>query len=202
MFNNQVYGLTKGQFSPTSPIGQVTKTSPDGVNMSPVNPLLFALAAGATFVARGLDKDPNHLAALIVQAHAHPGISFIEIYQDCNVFNHGAFDNFAAKPERAKNTLVLENQKPMLFGEQNEKSLVLLDDQIAIQDNKNPIIHNTNDYMMAIRLAKLQFPHHPVPIGVIYQNSNASIMQYKTNISKTKDDLVDLYRGKNSWQIP
>lgn len=125
LFNNQVYGLTKGQFSPTSQKGLVTKTSPKGVNNEPVNPLFLALASGASFVARAVDKDPNHLGMILKKAQEHQGCSFVEIYQDCNIFNHGAFDEFAVKSNRSENTILLEEGQPLIYGEQKNKALHL-----------------------------------------------------------------------------
>ena len=115
LVNNQVYGLTKGQFSPTSPKGQITKTSPDGVVVEPMNPLTLALAAGASFVARAVDKDPNHLASVIKAAYEHPGCALVEIYQDCHIFNDGAFDAFTLKTNRPEQTMVLENGEPLVL---------------------------------------------------------------------------------------
>ncbi len=112
LMNNQVYGLTKGQFSPTSQKGQVTKTSPQGVTNQPMNPLALALGAGASFVARAVDKDPNQLGEVIKKAYEHQGCAFIEIYQDCNIFNNGAFDEFALKANRSNNTVLLQDGQP------------------------------------------------------------------------------------------
>src|ERR1700744_6651320 len=160
LFNNQVYGLTKGQFSPTSQKGQITKTSPQGVSNEPINPLALALAAGASFVARAVDKDPNHLGLTLKKAYEHQGTSFVEIYQDCNIFNHGAFDAFAVKTNRAAKTIVLEDGQPLLFGAEKEWALTLKDDQLqTIAGNEEGLCrHDSSNYIAASRLARLHFP--------------------------------------------
>ncbi|KTD48848.1 2-oxoglutarate ferredoxin oxidoreductase beta subunit [Legionella rubrilucens] len=201
LFNNQVYGLTKGQFSPTSQKGQVTKTSPQGVSNEPINPLMLALAAGAGFVARAVDKDPNHLASVLKKAYEHPGCSFVEIYQDCNIFNNGAFDAFALKTNRAEKTLQLEEGQPLLFGAAKDKALTLQGDElhIAAVGENTAVIHDPGHLMAAMRLARLHFPEYPVPLGVYYQQQKACFNLSKP-MTKTTDDLHDLFRAKASWQ--
>lgn len=201
LFNNQVYGLTKGQFSPTSQIGQVTKTSPMGVTNEPVNPLMIALASGASFVARAVDKDPNHLALVLKKAYEHQGCSFVEIYQDCNIFNNGAFDEFALKSNRSERTLVLEDGQALVFGSQKDKALQLISDQFeqTSSDEKNLYLHDSSSFMDAMRLARLTFPQYPVPLGIYYQNSR-SLFSLPQQVNKTVKDLPDLFRSRASWK--
>ncbi|KTD83012.1 2-oxoacid:ferredoxin oxidoreductase subunit beta [Legionella waltersii] len=201
LFNNQVYGLTKGQFSPTSQKGQVTKTSPQGVSNEPINPLMFALAAGASFVARAVDKDPNHLASVIKQAYEHQGCSFVEIYQDCNIFNHGAFDDFAVKSNRAVNTILLEAGRPLFFGAEKENALDLQGEEWVRKSASENIayIHKPSNLIDAMRLARLSFPSHPVPLGVYYQHSR-ELFTLPQGVNKQIGDLSALYRAKASWQ--
>lgn len=201
LFNNQVYGLTKGQFSPTSQKGQVTKTSPQGVNNEPINPLMLALAAGASFVARAVDKDPNHLASVLKKAYEHPGCSFVEIYQDCNIFNNGAFDAFALKTNRAEQTIQLEEGQPMIFGAAKDKALTLQGDALHMgtADEQAAARHDPGNLMAALRLARLHFPDYPVPLGVYYQQQKASF-NLSTPMVKTTEDLHALFRAKASWQ--
>mgnify|MGYP000564829270 CR=1 FL=1 len=203
LLNNRIYGLTKGQFSPTSQKGQVTKTSPQGVNSEPINPLLLALSSGATFVARAVDKDPAHLISILKKAHAHSGCSFVEIYQDCNIFNHGAFDDFAVKNHRAEKTIVLEEGEPLIFGEQRDKALILKED-LLYQDSYDPAtayIHQSSNLLSALRLAQLHFPEYPVPLGVYYQAERpAYAFPTQAPIHKTVDDLNTLYASRASWQ--
>ena len=201
LVNNQVYGLTKGQFSPTSQKGQVTKTSPQGVTNQPINPLALALAAGATFVARAVDKDPNHLSAVLKQAYEHQGCSFVEIYQDCNIFNHGAFDEFSLKSNRADQTILLSQGKPLLFGANKEHGLALCDEEltrVAANDADN-YHHDATNLTSAMRLTHLTFPEFPVPLGVYYQKPR-EILTFPCEFKKSVDDLPGLFRAKASWQ--
>lgn len=200
LFNNQVYGLTKGQFSPTSQKGQVTKTSPQGVTNEPVNPLLLALAAGASFVARAVDKDPVHLGAILKKAHEHAGCSFVEIYQDCNIFNHGAFDEFTLKANRAEQTVILEEEQPLVYGANRDKALSFTEERckkVLAADTSS--IHQSYNFTQAMNLARLTFPEYPVPLGVYYQQQRPHL-SLDHPIKKTESDLADLFRAKASWQ--
>lgn len=201
LFNNQVYGLTKGQFSPTSPEGQVTKTSPDGVSGQAVNPLLLALASKASFVARGVDKDPAHLATLLQQAHAHQGCSIVEIYQDCNIFNNGAFDSFALKPNRAEHTVYLEEGEALCFGKEKEQGFYQRGDEIYLDHGTSEaaMIHDSSNWEQAMRLARLSYPDYPVPLGVYYQEQRP-VFELKTSEMKQPSDLSRLFSAKGSWR--
>lgn len=205
LFNNQVYGLTKGQFSPTSQKGQVTKTSPRGVANEPINPLMLALASGASFVARAVDKDPSQLAIVLKAAYEHPGCAFVEIYQDCNIFNHGAFDGFAVKTNRAEKTIVLEEGKPLIFGAQQESLLILDGDQLhsaAVNsvNQANCYRHDSSNYLAAMRLASLHFPEYPVPLGIYYQKQR-ELFSLQQPLKKSLADLAGFYRSKASWKM-
>lgn len=197
MLNNQIYGLTKGQYSPTSQKGLATKTSPDGVANEPMNPLALALASGASFVARAVDKDPAHLGEVLQQAHAHSGCSFVEIYQNCNIFNHGTFDGFAVKSNRPSNTLVLKAGEPMIFGDEQAWALVPHENEmLRVQyDGTTAHCHQPEDFMHAMRLARLTFPEFPVPLGVYYQ-SERPVFQLRGTFKKSVNDLSALFRSK------
>ncbi len=201
LFNNQVYGLTKGQYSPTSQKGQITKTSPQGVSNEPINPLTIALAAGASFVARAVDKDPQHLASILKEAYKHQGTSFVEIYQDCNIFNHKAFDDFTVKTNRAENTIVLKEGQPLAFGAENEWTLSLEKDNFVKVANQGERLctHDSSNYLAAMRLAQLHFPQHPVPLGIYYQKQR-ELLNLDKKAGKTMADLPSLYRARASWQ--
>ena len=176
LFNNQIYGLTKGQYSPTSEVGKVTKSSPFGSIDHPFNPAALALGSDGTFVARTLDRDPKHMTATLRRAHAHRGTSFVEVYQNCNIFNDGAFLDFterASKPERA---LLLEHGRPMTFGG-GTRGLVLdgltlravdLGDGLTEDDL---LVHDETDKALALVLAQQTFwsPDLPRPFGVLYR---------------------------------
>ncbi|MBA2709824.1 MAG: 2-oxoacid:ferredoxin oxidoreductase subunit beta [Tatlockia sp.] len=201
LFNNQVYGLTKGQFSPTSQKGQVTKTSPQGVFNEPINPLTLALAAGASFVARAVDKDPNHLGSILKEVYQHQGTSFVEIYQDCNIFNHKAFDDFAVKSNRSDKTIVLAEGQPLLFGPKNEWALNLERERFVKinSQSENLYCHDSSDYIAAMRLARLHFPEYPVPLGIYYKKER-EVLNLDKKGQKTMADLTSLYRASASWQ--
>ncbi len=201
LVNNQVYGLTKGQFSPTSQKGQVTKTSPTGVAQQPINPLTLALSAGASFVARGVDKDPNHLGELIKKAYHHQGASLIEIYQDCNIFNNGAFDSFALKTNRPLQTILLQEGEPLLFGANKEWALTKRDDQYCRVSSTEvgEYRHSSANFIKAMELASLTFPEYPVPLGVYYQKAREPF-ELPCVFKKSKKDLSALYRSKASWK--
>ena len=123
LFNNQIYGLTKGQYSPTSPVGARTKSTPYGSVDRPVNPLCVAIGAEATFVARSVDVDIKHLTMVLERAAHHKGTAFVEVYQDCNVFNSGAFNYASKKEEKDDNIVYLEHGKPLIFGKNRNKGI-------------------------------------------------------------------------------
>jgi len=201
LVNNQVYGLTKGQFSPTSPKGQITKTSPQGVMVEPLNPILLALAAGASFVARAVDKDPNQLTAVLKAAYEHPGCALVEIYQDCHIFNEGAFDDFSLKTNRSENTISLQQDKPMVFGAESQWALARQGDtfeRVASSD-ANVLCHDSHNVLAAMGLASLTFPAFPVPLGIYYQKER-EVFNLTGTVNKSLDDLSALYKGKSSWQ--
>ncbi|HEY4797595.1 MAG TPA: 2-oxoacid:ferredoxin oxidoreductase subunit beta, partial [Bacteroidia bacterium] len=137
LFNNEIYGLTKGQYSPTSHEGHITKSSPYGSIDHSFNPLALALGAGGTFIARSMDRDPIHLRGILKKANEHKGTSFVEIYQNCSVFNDGAFEVFTEKATKKNESLFMEHGKPLLFGANNEKGIKL--------DGFKPIIVNVSD---------------------------------------------------------
>ena len=179
LVNNQVYGLTKGQFSPTSPRGKITKTSPQGVQSEALNPLTLALGAGASFVARAVDKDPKHLGSMLKAAYAHSGCAFVEVYQDCHIFNQGAFDAFSTKTNREENTIYLEP---------------------GIDLKLVGLTHDTENFMQAMQLARLTFPAHPVPLGIYYQEVR-DVFSLQPKPNKKRADLSALYRAKASWKV-
>src|SRR6186713_2396028 len=125
LFNNQIYGLTKGQYSPTSEENKITKSTPFGSIDHPFNPLALALGADATFIARSMDRDPKHMQSMLLRTHEHRGASFLEIYQNCNIFNDGAFEIFTEKSTKPEETLFLEQGKPLLFGATNRLGIKL-----------------------------------------------------------------------------
>ena len=178
MFNNRIYGLTKGQYSPTSEVGKRTKSSPMGSLDHPFVPLSLVLGTGATFVARSVDVDAKHLSRTLVEAWKHKGTSFIEIYQNCNIFNDKVFDSIVDKKVRAEQQVQLEDGKPMLFGAENEKGLIFKDGKIEIAtvgengvSESDILIHDPSDENpgMAFMLAQLRHPEFPEAFGILRQ---------------------------------
>ena len=175
LFNNRIYGLTKGQYSPTSEQGKVTKTTPLGSIDYPINALSFALGAGATFVARSLDIDTHHLISTLERAHEHRGTSFVEVFQNCNVFNDGAFMEFADKAVRPDRTVQLQQGEPLIFGKERNRGIRLngtmpevvefangdVPDGLLVHDETRP------DRTVASILARMEWPPMPVALGVM-----------------------------------
>ena len=214
MFNNRIYGLTKGQYSPTSELGKVTKSTPMGSLDHPFNPPSLALGSGATFVARTIDRELKHLASIIKESHAHTGGSFVEIYQNCNIFNDGAFANMTDRETKMETQLVLEEGQPMIFGKDKDKGLVLNGSQLSILqlgDDRNVddvLVHNSGDKNMARLLAGMTYNGGlPTPIGVMYQEERATYDEMMTSQiqsavdSKGPGDLDALIKGSNTWTV-
>ncbi len=218
LFNNEIYGLTKGQYSPTSPKGTINKSAIWGTIDSPFNPLALALGADAGFIARGLDMDPKNLRTILKRGNQHKGSSFIEIYQNCNVFNDGAFSLYADKKIKNENIIDLDHGKPLVFGAREKKGIVLdgltprvvnLDEGVSINDLW---IHDENDYMKASILSRFQNlslmdSHLPRPMGVLfvaqrptYEDQLFEQRQAALERSGIKD-LHKLFKGKNFWEV-
>ncbi len=217
MFNNQIYGLTKGQYSPTSELGKRTKSTPLGSVDHPFNPLSLTMGADATFVARSLDRDPMHLREILKKANEHKGASMIEIYQNCNVFNDGAFELFSDKRTKLENTIMLEEGQPMIYGEERDKGIVLDGfrpkmvslDEVSVDDLW---IHDSSDRIKADMLVRFfDDPNiegnFPRPFGIFYQEDrftydDALNEQLEAHIEESgSGDLDALLRGNNTWVI-
>src|ERR1700687_2363528 len=175
LFNNRIYGLTKGQYSPTSELGKKTKSAPMGVIDYPINPLSLAIASEATFVARSIDIDVKHLGTVVEAGARHKGISFIEVYQNCNIFNDHAFDSFAERSVRTDRVLYLEHGKPMIFGKDRNKGIrmngahpeVVTIGENGITEN-DLLVHDIylKDPSVAFMLARMEQPDFPQPVGI------------------------------------
>ena len=178
LFNNRIYGLTKGQYSPTSVLGQVNKSAPMGVIDYPLNPTALAIACEATFVARAIDIDVKHLSAMVKSAAEHKGVAFIEVYQNCNIFNDHAFDYFAERTVRSDRVLYLEHGKPMLFGKELNKGIRVIDGKpqvVTVGENgitvDDILVHDIylNDPSLAFMLARMEYhegTEFPQPVGI------------------------------------
>ncbi|HJY79467.1 MAG TPA: 2-oxoacid:ferredoxin oxidoreductase subunit beta [Candidatus Binatia bacterium] len=173
LFNNRIYGLTKGQYSPTSELGKVTKSTPAGSADHPLNPLLLALGVDATFVARTVDVEAKHQQDIITRAAEHKGAAFVEILQNCNVYNDGAFASLTDKETKADTQLVLEHGKPMIFGKNKDRGIrlkgltpevVTLGNGIGVSDL---LVHDETDAVLGFLLSRMAPPAFPTPIGVI-----------------------------------
>ncbi|HYG72626.1 MAG TPA: 2-oxoacid:ferredoxin oxidoreductase subunit beta [Actinomycetota bacterium] len=176
LFNNQIYGLTKGQYSPTSEEGKVTKSTPFGSVDHPFNPIALALGAEATFVARTIDNDRQHLSQVLRQAATHRGTAFVEIYQNCNVFNDGAFDAVREKSQGVHNQIRLNDGEPILFDEGNRCVAVgengrLVVTDVSDVDRSDIVVHDVHGRpSLAFALSQLaRSPHDPTCIGVFRQ---------------------------------
>src|SRR6266699_1045345 len=178
LFNNRIYGLTKGQYSPTSEFGKKTKSSPFGTAEQPINPLGVALASECTFVARSVDIDTQHLSMIVERAARHKGTAFVEIYQNCNIFNDGAFDDFVAREVRADRMVQLEHGKPLLFGKDRNRGIRLRGvhpEVVTLGENgvteADLLVHNETalEPTLAYLLTRMNHPEYPVPVGVFYR---------------------------------
>ena len=215
LFNNQIYGLTKGQYSPTSVLGQRTKSSPVGTIDYPVNPLSFALGCGATFVARSLDNDTHHLIETLERAAHHKGASFVEVLQNCVVYNDDAFAAFADKPVRADQTISLEHGKPLIFGKEQTRGVRLngVTPEIVQIGNgvteEDLLVHDETrvDPTIAYILAQMGHPKYPVPVGVlraVEKPTYDQLMeeQIQTAVSRQGEgDLTALFNEGDTWVV-
>ena len=210
LFNNQIYGLTKGQYSPTSEENKITKSTPMGSIDHPFNPGALALGADASFVARTMDRDPKHLQSMLLRANQHKGTSFLEIYQNCNIFNDGAFEIFTEKGTKPQETVFLEHGKPLVFGAGNDKGIKLDGFKPVVVDFNNGAsaedcwVHDEKDIYKAQILTRIfdnpsADGHLPRPFGVFYQNDrmcyeDAMEMQLQEAKAKNPVDLDKLLR--------
>jgi len=214
MFNNRIYGLTKGQYSPTSELGKITKSTPMGSLDHPFNPPQLALGASGTFIARTIDRELKHMSAIFQSASDHHGTSFVEIYQNCNIFNDGAFSELTEKEIKDETQLLLEHEKPMIFGAEHNKGLILEGARFKIIQIGNKysvddvLKHNMYDKNLAMLLSEITYiPELPVPIGILYQENKPTYEQMMDDQiqqaidSKGKGDLEKLIIGNNSWAV-
>lgn len=212
LFNNQIYGLTKGQYSPTSEQGKNTKSTPYGSIDAPVDPLSFVLGSNATFVARTIDRDPKHMNDILERAAAHRGTAFVEIYQNCNIFNDGAFSVLTERDTAAANKLVLQNGKPLLFGKDNEFCVIFKDYELQVANtadvDENQIVIHREDgpisyhHMLArldrtagVPLGVLRAVDAPVWDDLLHDQVKAAYEQ------RGQGDLQALLNGRNTWTV-
>jgi 2-oxoglutarate ferredoxin oxidoreductase subunit beta len=214
LFNNRIYGLTKGQYSPTSVLGQVTKSTPGGAIDNPLHPLSVAIGCEATFVARSIDVNIKHLSATLKRAAEHVGTSFVEVYQNCNVFNDGAFEYVTGRDVKADRTLELEHGKPLIFGKARDKGIRLngmtpevvelgkgiSEDDLLFHDEKAP------EPTLAYLLSRMSYPEFPEPIGVfrdIDKPRYEEVLSSQIDAAKqrSKGDLKAMFESGETWTV-
>jgi 2-oxoglutarate ferredoxin oxidoreductase subunit beta len=217
LFNNQIYGLTKGQFSPTSPQGKVTKTTPYGSISHPFDPISLALTTGATFVARTMDRDTKHMAGILKKAAEHRGISFVEVYQNCNIFNDGIYEHLTNSETKLDNVLYLEEGKPLIFGKEQKFGLRLDCSHfekfpIRNEDDVNfAHIHKDSDPRKeySYMLSKLtEDAKMPTPVGLFRKSNGQPTYDelfhkqiQKITEMKGKGDLRKLFLTGDTWKV-
>jgi 2-oxoglutarate ferredoxin oxidoreductase subunit beta len=216
LFNNQIYGLTKGQYSPTSPVGKRTKSTPYGSVDNPLSPLSVAIGSEASFVARTVDVDIKHLTMVLERAAHHHGTAFVEVYQDCNVFNSGAFFYASKKDQKADNVVYLEHGKPLIYGKQRDKGIRvneanrpeivelgsgISEDDLLFHDEKSA------EPSLAFMLARMRHPEFPEPMGIfravdrpVYDEQVELQMQAALE-SKGEGDLEALFNTGDTWTV-
>ena len=214
LFNNEIYGLTKGQYSPTSEFGKKTKSSPFGSLDRPFNPLSLALGANSTFVSRTIDTNTLHLQESLKRAHLHKGTSFIEVYQNCLIYNDGAFSHLSDKSVKDDNILDLKHKEPMIFGKEGDKGIrldgfkaevVKMEKNISKEDL---LVHDEHDRDLAGLLANFTEEESlPTPLGVIFSEDQPryeELMVDQINLAKEKlgeGDLQKLIAGADTWEV-
>jgi 2-oxoglutarate/2-oxoacid ferredoxin oxidoreductase subunit beta len=215
LFNNQIYGLTKGQFSPTSLFGQKTKSTPLGVIDYPVNPIMIALASEASFIARSVDSDPGHLSKMVDRLAKHTGSGFLEVYQNCNIFNDGAFDAFKERDVREDKMIEMRHGEPLVFGKGHDRGIRLnglrpevveIGDQYSADDL---LVHDEQwpDSTLAAMLARMQYPEMPVPMGVfraVERPTYESMVVDQIAAARARSgpgDVMKLIHSGDTWTV-
>lgn len=217
LFNNEIYGLTKGQYSPTSRLGTFSPSTPQGSVDIPVLPCAFALGANARFIARTIDTDQKRAPVIFARAYAHQGASFVEIFQNCIVYNDGVFNDFTDRSVADDQQLHVEHGKPMIFGKDRNKGLRLLPGRfelevVTIGENgiteQDILIHDESNKVLASLLIELPRPAFPVVLGVIYENPGRPYeetivlqMDASRKGNPVSDDIDGLLRQGKTWQV-
>ena len=217
LFNNEIYGLTKGQYSPTSRQGTHSPSTPWGSLDNPASAAEFALGAGARFIARGLDSNQKHLPTVLTRAHAHKGASFVEIFQNCKVYNDGVFENFTGRDVSADMQIFVEHGKPLTFGKDGDKGLILNTKTLSLEiatigengvTEDDILVHDETNLMIATLLAHMEPPTMPVALGVLYCADGVSyddevgeLIRDHGRKGKDKPDFNALLRAGRTWEV-
>ena len=206
LFNNEIYGLTKGQYSPTSRRGTRSPSTPQGSIENPVSACGFALGAGARFVARSIDTQQAHLIGVLKRAHAHKGASFVEILQNCVVFNDAVFDHITGKEVASEAQILVEHGKPLVFGKTKDKGLRLKPGKIELEiapAGADTLVHDETSRPLAQLLAALE-PPLPTAMGVLYCNPTESYehdVYAQQGAAAGKGDLDALLNSERTWEV-
>lgn len=214
LFNNEIYGLTKGQYSPTSRPGTRSPSSPQGSIEQPVVPALFALGAGARFVARSVDTQQPHLIGVLKRAHAHRGASFVEIFQNCVVYNDGVFDEFTERSVAPERQLLVEHGQPLVWGKASRRGLRLRPQSLELEvvtlgehgiTEADVLVHDETNRTLAALLASLAPPAYPEVLGVLYCNPGesytAAVERQMAAAAAGPADLATLLRSGRTWTV-
>ena len=214
VFNNQIYGLTKGQYSPTSEVGKITKSSPFGSVDHPFNPAALVLGSDATFVARTMDRDPKHMKSILAEAHKHAGTGFVEIYQNCNIFNDGAFFEYTEKASKPERAIFIESGKPMIY-DKGTKGLKMDGFKIVPIDLANGkysaddcLVYDDTSRDLAGIVSRVFWREDlPQPFGVFYREERPTyenVVHDQIQMVKEKSgsgSLEDLLQSGDTWVI-
>ncbi|MBI1813412.1 MAG: 2-oxoacid:ferredoxin oxidoreductase subunit beta [Deltaproteobacteria bacterium] len=213
LFNNRIYGLTKGQYSPTSEEGKITKSTPMGSLDHPFHPISVALGAEGTFVARTIDVEAKHLQEIVRRAFEHKGTAFVEILQNCNIFNDGAFADLTEKETKAETQLLLEHGQPLRFGKDRDKGIRMRGHSLEVahlgkdSTEADLIVHDESDPVLAFLLSTMQPPKFPTPIGVFRAVSRPTYEEalvHQVEQAKAKlgpGDLDELFGRGDTWVV-
>ena len=213
LFNNRIYGLTKGQYSPTSEQGKITKSTPFGSVDHPFNPISVALGAEGTFVARSIDVEAKHLQDIIRRAHAHKGTAFVEVLQNCNIFNDGAWSALTEKDTKADSQLVLEHGQPLVFGKSRDKGIRMLGRRLEVVSLGNGVteadlvVHDETDAALGFLLSMMTPPRFPTPIGVFHaveRSTYETVVAQQIHAARERQgvgNLEELLQRGDTWTV-
>jgi len=211
LFNNEIYGLTKGQYSPTSQPGTRSPSSPEGSIDAPLSPCEVALGAGGTFIARSIDTEAKHLSAVVKASHAHKGTGFVEILQNCPIYNDGVFEQVKDKKLAQDFRVEAVHGEQLLFGKEKEKAISLNRDTLALEviesaNNADRIlVHDEANRVLAQLLAAMSGPDFPVAVGVLYSKAKSTFTAdteaHLQQVRRSSGNLKDLLHSGHTWQV-
>ena len=211
LFNNEIYGLTKGQYSPTSQVGTRSPSSPTGSIDSPLSPCLVALGSGGTFISRSIDTEAKHLTEVVKRGHDHRGASFIEILQNCPIYNDGIFEQVKDKKIAPDFRVELSHGQPIIFGKESEKGITLNRDSLELEvvsvagNEDKLLVHDETHKIQAQLLATMAGPDFPVAVGVIYREEKTSFVEDSQELVQKarieKSSLKSLLHSGHTWEV-